>query len=138
MQLALALFLHPLTLVAAGSAAGGVARYAAGLWVAAQPWAGGLPWGTFLINVAGSFVLGLVAAVCHNFVDSPADRHLYLLVGTGVCGGFTTFSTFELEAHRLLAEGRVAVALGYAAGSVGCGLAGVALGVWLGRHMVER
>ncbi|MEY9839975.1 fluoride efflux transporter CrcB [Streptacidiphilus sp. EB103A] len=86
------------------------------------------PWGTFAINVTGSFVLGaLGAATVHHHLAPD----LSLLLGTGVCGGFTTFSTFSYETVRLMEDGSVAEAGLNAVGSLGLGLAAAALGYGL-------
>jgi len=106
-----------------GGGAGALARYAVGHWASVRyPDALlSFPWHTFGINVVGSFVLGLVAVWCK---ERPT---WFFLVGTGVCGGFTTFSTFSLETLELIQEGRPWTAAAYACGSV---VAGV-LGAWL-------
>lgn len=95
-----------------GGGAGAVARFAAGR--AAAPFAPptGFPWPTFAINVAGSALLGVLVALCK---DRPT---LLLFLGTGVCGGFTTFSTFSVETVRLLEGHRPDLALLYAGSSV--------------------
>lgn len=114
-------------LLAAGGSAGTLARYwlgraVAGIQTARWPELE-FPLGTFLINVSGSLALGFLAAFCYG---EPARRHWYLLLGTGFCGGFTTFSAFSLETYELLRDGRLILALGYAFGSVAAGV----LGVW--------
>jgi fluoride exporter len=81
------------------------------------------PWGTWTVNVAGSLVLGVVAAA-----SSPG--WLLTLVGTGFCGALTTFSTFGFETVRLVEDGDHAAAVWNVAGSLAAGLAAVALG-WL-------
>lgn len=89
------------------------------------------PWATFLINVSGSAILGLLAATylypkgIPN--QNPTRDMLFLLLGTGFCGGFTTFSTFSLETFELIQEGKSWLAVLYVMGSVGAGL----LGVWI-------
>lgn len=106
-------------LVFLGGGCGAVARFLIGRWFAVP---GGFPWPTFGINVAGSFVLGWLAVLCK---DRPA---WFLLLGTGVCGGFTTFSTFSLEALRMLEADEYGSATGYVCGSVAAAIAGA----WLG------
>jgi CrcB protein len=92
---------HPTTLVGAGGAAGSIARYWVGRWFRMQPWAENYFWGTFSINVTGSIILGIVAAL---FKDRAGTG--YLLFGTGFCGGYTTFSTFSLEVVEFAQKGR--------------------------------
>lgn len=76
------------------------------------------PWGTLLINVLGSFVIGLVAGITLTpvRVGMPPDIRIFLM--TGICGGFTTFSAFSLQTLELLQSGDVVPAFGYAIGSV--------------------
>ena len=128
--------------VVLGSALGGLARYWLGALVAA--WTGpSFPWGTLLINVLGSFVIGLFAAALGErgvFSDALRQSGQFLdivdlraFVMVGLCGGFTTFSAFSLQSLELLQAGRFGPALGYMVGSVlACLLA--AWGGWaLGR-----
>jgi fluoride exporter len=90
------------------------------------------PWGTFIINVGGALILGALtgAATAHGL---PADATL--LLGTGVCGALTTFSTFGFETVRLLEDGSLAEAGLNALGSLLAGtaaaVAGYALAAWL-------
>ena len=98
--------------VFAGGGAGAVARFAVGRAVVPLLPAVGFPWHTFAINVAGSALLGVLVALCK---DRPT---LLLFLGTGVCGGFTTFSTFSVETVRLLEAHRPDLALLYAGASV--------------------
>ena len=125
-----------------GSALGGLARYWLGVAVAAL--AGpGFPWGTLLINVLGSFVIGLVGAATGEnglleAVPGAAGRLLAVVelrafVMAGVCGGFTTFSSFSLQSLELLQAGRQGPAFAYMAASVGLCLLGVWAGWVLGR-----
>lgn len=115
-------------LLAVGGGAGANARYWLGLWVRdaqlRRLGAVEFPWATFLVNVSGSVVLGVVAALYVAHPD-PARRAWYILLGTGFCGGFTTFSTFSLETVELLRGGRPGAAAGYALGSVAAGVAGL-------------
>ncbi|SRR5579885_640922 len=128
---------HPVTLIAVGSAVGGNLRYFAGRWIDSQPWAAGLPWGTFAINVSGSFLLGFFAVA---FLErlAPARREVYLLLGTGFCGGYTTFSTFEWETYKLVREGSWPAALVYVVGSCVAGFVGVAAGAVLAHLTLGR
>ncbi len=121
---------HPVTLIGVGSAVGGNLRFWLGRWVDAQAWPGGLPWGTLVINVSGSFLLGFFAVA---FVErvGPPRREAYLLLGTGFCGGYTTFSTFEWETYKLLREGHYPAALGNVAASCVVGFVAVAAGALL-------
>jgi fluoride exporter len=120
---------HPITLIGLGGAVGSNARYWIGLWFRAQPWAQEYTWGTFVINVSGSLLLGIVAAL---FRDRAGPG--FLLLGTGFCGGYTTFSTFSLETLELVRDGKPWAAAGYVLGSVLAGLIGVWLAVrWAGR-----
>ena len=79
------------------------------------------PWGTFTVNVAGSFVLGLLTGV--------SSAHTWLLLGTGLCGALTTYSTFSYETLRLYASGAHGYAAANVAGSLAAGLGAVWLGV---------
>jgi fluoride exporter len=116
---------HPVTLLMLGGGLGANARYWLGRLIA-SPQEPTFPWATFLINVGGSVALGFAAAHFLHHPD-PARRNWYLLLGTGFCGGFTTFSTFSLETLELMQAGRPWSAAVYALGSVAAGL----LGVWL-------
>jgi CrcB protein len=113
-------------LVMLGGGVGANARYWLGVLVRTAQGEVAFPWATFLINVVGSAALGVAAALFVKHPDGP-HRHWYLLLGTGFCGGFTTFSTFSLETLELMQEGRPLAAAGYALGSVAAGV----LGVWL-------
>jgi CrcB protein len=112
-------------LVAVGSAIGGSARYAVGNFVA-HHFDVTFPWATFLVNATGSFVLGFFTALA---VDVLAlDPRWRLLVAVGVCGGYTTFSTFAYETTRLVETREYALAAANVAASAVAGLAAV----WLG------
>jgi CrcB protein len=121
---------HPVTLLMLGGGAGANARYWLGRYIAGWQLRHfdrvEFPWATFVINVAGSVILGFVASAWLNHPD-PARRNWYLLLGTGFCGGFTTFSTFSYETLKLVQDGKTGAAAAYALGSVAAGL----LGVWL-------
>jgi CrcB protein len=119
-----------LLLLFVGGGLGTCVRWWLSRWIDSQPWAHGLPWGTFLINVSGSFILGIAAVLILERLP-PEHLNWYLLVGTGFCGGYTTFSTFELETFRLIRDGSWLLALANVAGSVLAGLAAVLLAVTL-------
>lgn len=123
-----AVLYHPIVLVGVGSAVGGVSRYYLGRWV--DGWLGGtgFPWGTFVINVSGSFILGVLGLLILDRLP-PDYRWAYLLLGTGFCGGFTTFSTFEWETFQLVRDGSHWLAVANVVGSVVFGFAGVLLAV---------
>lgn len=116
--------------VAAGGAAGSLLRYWATLLAAR--WGGdGFPWSTIAINVAGSFVIGWFATATMPGGASPASHELRLLVMTGLCGGFTTFSAFSLQTLDLMRTGDWTGAVANVLLSVVLCLAAVATGHWL-------
>lgn len=84
------------------------------------------PWGTGFINVSGSLVIGVVAGAV--MFDSGANE-LQAIIGTGFCGGYTTFSTASFETVRLIQQGRAGMAVGYAAGSLVISIAACAAGL---------
>ncbi len=107
--------------VALGSALGGLCRFAlAQLFV--SRFGPGFPYGTFFINVTGSFLIGVVAelAATRAFGFGPLAR---VFLATGFLGGYTTFSTFSLESMTLVGDGAAAPALLYTLGSVVLGVA---------------
>ena len=118
----------PLLQIALGGAIGAMLRYLVSAQVARR--AGlAFPWGTLTVNVLGSFVMGLAAALLLRRMDSDL-QHLAPFVMTGMLGGFTTFSAFSLEVFLLVERGRPGLALVYAGRSVVLGLAAFALGLW--------
>lgn len=117
--------------VAAGSVAGGVARYLVSLVVAAGV---GFPWATLFVNVTGSFVIGLYATLSGPDGRMLAGVQQRQFVMTGFCGGYTTFSAFSLETLMLVRAGMGRMALIYIVVSV----AGWLLAVWLGHMLAIR
>jgi CrcB protein len=126
--------LLPYLLVGVGSLVGGEARYILGRWIGSTV-DSRFPLGTFLINVSGSFVLGIIGGLLAQRAIANPDA-VRLALGVGFCGGFTTFSTFELETHALLEDGLWLTALTNAVASVVLGLLAVRLGVVAARSWV--
>ena len=114
-------------LIALGGALGSVSRFALSGFVA-HHFGETFPWGTLLVNVAGSFIIGFFATLTEptgRLLVGPGGRHFFM---TGVLGGFTTFSSFSLQTLNLAREGELLQAGGNVAGSVLACL----LAVWLG------
>jgi fluoride exporter len=113
--------------VGLGAAFGAVARYLLDQAVTRRR-APVFPMGTWLINITGSFVLGLLTGLAaHHGLPSQ----VVVVVGTGVCGGYTTFSTFSFESVRLMEDGAALISIGNIVGSIAAGLAAAALGLGL-------
>jgi CrcB protein len=89
---------------------------------------GVFPFGTFVINVSGSFLLGVITGLALYHGLAPLPR---AAIGTGFCGAYTTFSTFSYETVRLIEEGAVRLAVANVAVSVAVGLAAAGVGLWL-------
>lgn len=119
-------------LVAAGGALGTMARYGAGALM--LPGRGQLPWGTIIINVVGSFVIGCFGTLTLAHGRYPLSENVRLFVMVGVCGGFTTFSSFSLQTLDLLRQGATARALANIMLSVALCLCAVAAGHRLASH----
>lgn len=112
-----------LAAVFAGGALGTIARAEVAEALPVHP--GTFPWATFAVNVVGAALLGWFTTRLQERLPLSLFRRPFL--GTGICGGLTTFSTMQLELLRLLDGGDVGLALGYAAASVVAGLAAVLL-----------
>ena len=115
--------------VGAGGAIGAMGRYAVGLIPALQR--GAFPLHTLLINLGGAILIGMAVASAQRWTDLSPTILLFWRVG--ICGGFTTFSTFSLESLTLLENGRPGLFALYALLSVALCL----VGVWLGKGMVS-
>lgn len=124
---------HPrlLASVALGGAVGAGSRDL--ISTAVHVKAGTFPWSTFWINVAGSFLLGVgLILILERF---PPSRYVRPFFATGICGGFTTFSTYVVEADLLVHARDPGVAVTYLVASVVCGLGACATGVVWGRSL---
>jgi fluoride exporter len=119
-------------IVALGSAIGGAARHGVNVG-AARLMGTGWPFGTLIVNVLGSFVIG--AAAGYFAMHGHGKQRLLLFLTTGVLGGFTTFSAFSLDAVLLWERGREAQAVLYALASVGGSIAALLLALILIRRL---
>lgn len=108
---------------------GSIARYGVGEW-AQRSLGSAFPYGTLLVNAVGSIALGVVLGMTATGRLPTGGK---LLLGTGFCGGFTTFSTFSVETIALLQKQELGLAAVYLALSLGLGFAGAAIGLALGR-----
>ena len=115
-----------------GGALGALARYVVG--ALALPISGQLPWGTIIINVTGSFVIGLFGTLTLASGRFPVPEALRLFVMIGICGGFTTFSSFSLQTLDLMRGGALERAAINVVASVVLCIAAVALGHAVGAH----
>lgn len=119
-----------LAAIFAGGAAGAVARAELGAALVAH--ADAWPWATFIVNVAGAFLVGYFTTRLQERLPLSAYRRP--LLGTGFCGGLTTFSTMQVELLRMLDAGDIALALAYAAASAAAGF----LAVTVATNLVRR
>ena len=119
-----------LAAVFVGGAVGTLAR--AALETVAAPEPGHWPWPTFVVNIVGAFLLGYFTT--RLLERLPVSSYRRPLLGTGVCGGLTTFSTMQVELLQMLDAGRVGLAVAYAAVTVAAGFAGVAVATNLVRR----
>jgi CrcB protein len=119
-----------LIFLAVGGAFGAVSRYLVQGWV--QDLTGGrFPWGTFVVNISGSFMLGLLFALAMDRAVLSPEVRLPLMVG--FIGSYTTFSTLMLESWSLVEEGDIVYMLGNLVGSVVIGMIAVVAGLAVGR-----
>ena len=120
--------LKSLLIVGAGSFIGGAMRFLLSTFMK-NLCVQGFPWGTLAVNLLGCFLFGIIFAIFSR--NSSADNALYLLLTTGFCGGFTTFSTFANESVQMLQHGNTFGFVGYVATSVIAGFLLIALGYWI-------
>ncbi|WP_367325201.1 fluoride efflux transporter CrcB [Streptomyces sp. HUAS ZL42] len=119
--------------VALGGGIGAAARYAASLWWPART--GGFPWTTFWVNVVGCAVIGVFLVLVTEAMSSP-HRLLRPFFGTGVLGGFTTFSTYAVDIQKLFDAGRPGTALAYLAATLLAAITAVWLAVAATRRVL--
>jgi CrcB protein len=117
-------------LVALGALLGAPTRYLTDRAMQARL-RGAFPFGTFVVNVVGSFILGAVAGSAAHGGASP---HVSAAIGTGFCGALTTYSTFSYETMRLVEGRRAGLAALNVVGSIAVGLGAAAFGVIIGAH----
>ena len=122
----------PLILIGLGGFAGAISRYLVDGFVVERTGAA-FPWGTLVVNLSGSFVLGLLFALTAERAILPADIRGPVMIG--FIGAYTTFSTYMLESWALLEGGSWAPALANLGGSVILGLVAVAAGLAVGRAL---
>ena len=107
----------PIFLVMFGGAIGAGFRYHIG-GVALRNLGPGFPWGTWIVNLVGGLMMGVLAGALSKWFSAADGEPLRLLLGVGVLGGFTTFSAFSLEAATMLLRGEAVQAAAYAVSSV--------------------
>ena len=122
--------------IAIGSAIGGLARYSLTRWTLG--WSSSFPWGTILINVIGALVIGFFGTFTLTSGRYPVSENTRLFVMVGLCGGFTTFSSFSLQTFDLLRSGAWVKALVNVVLSVVLCFAAVAVGHLLAHQSVAR
>ena len=121
-----------LALVALGGALGSLARAGVALWLGER---GGWPLGTLAVNLLGAALLGVLV---ETVAGRPRFRRAQLFLGTGVLGGFTTFSLLAAQLAERLIAGEHALVFAYAAVTVLGGLLASLLGIWVGRQLRAR
>lgn len=126
----------PIALVALGGTVGVAAREALTVVI---PTLGALPLAIGLVNLLGAFLLGvLYEALTRPDGERPAARSLRLLLGTGFCGGFTTYSALAVDTALLLGDGQLGTAAGYALGTVLLGACATWAGIAVGHALATR
>lgn len=116
-----------LLLIGTGGFAGSISRYVLTKLISSK-WPMAFPWGTFGVNVLGCFLIGVVMGLSFQSAMNTQTR---LLLATGFCGGFTTFSTYSLEIFELYQRGEAGISILYLFASIPAGFLSVWLGLWL-------
>lgn len=120
-------------LIAIGGALGSVARYSMNALVSGPAQAAMFPWGTLIVNVSGSFIIGFFYTLTEPAGRLPASHNTRQFFMTGICGGYTTFSSFSLQTLHLAREGEWLRAGTNTVGSVVACL----IAVWLGHLLAS-
>lgn len=120
----------PIVLVALGGAAGAVSRYLVDSWISSRV-ASAFPWGTLVVNVSGSFLVGVLFALAVERGVLPSAVRAPVMIG--FLGAYTTFSTLVLESWWLHADGATGTAILNLAGSIVVGILAVVAGLAIGR-----
>jgi fluoride exporter len=123
-----------LGVVSAGGVVGALGRFLVGEALPRPPT--GFPWATFVVNVSGCLLIGALMVLVAELW--PARHMLRAFLGTGLLGGYTTFSTYVLDVHQLLGAGAAGTALTYLGGTLLAALAAVYVGTTVARLAIER
>jgi fluoride exporter len=124
--------LNTWAVVFAGAGIGGLARYLAGTWIMAK-YGGRFPLGTLVINISGSFLIGVLMTLLTERLPNP-HPNLRLFLVVGILGGYTTFSSFEYETLQAVRDGARWMGMLYLTTSVALGY----IGVWLGTILLSK
>lgn len=119
--------------VALGGAVGSLARFFLAGRIQSAAWPG-FPWGIFVVNVSGGFIMGLIVELSALKITLTPEMRAFLTVG--ILGGYTTFSTFSLDSALLIQRGMWPSAVAYMTGSVALSVLALFAGLWLVRALV--
>jgi CrcB protein len=114
-------------LVLIGSSVGGILRYLISVWTA--PKSISYPWGTFLVNISGCFLMGIIMGFIQK--EEQGSMEMKLLLATGFCGGFTTYSAFAFESVEMIKQGNFSTVITYTIVSVVLGILSVLGGYFM-------
>lgn len=120
--------LKSLLIVGSGSFIGGAMRYLISTYMK-NMYGQGFPWGTLVVNLLGCFIFGIVFSIFSK--HNATDNAFCLLLTTGMCGGFTTFSAFANENIQMIQNGNIVAFVGYIAISIVVGFALTGFGYWI-------